>query len=52
MPNVKILEFPEAMSGHEMYEIEFPFVAFPVSGGDAIKCSVSTSTTFSAATIL
>jgi len=36
MGNVLLGEFPDALSGREPYEIEFPFIAAPITGLDAL----------------
>jgi len=37
MPNVQLSSYPDVVTGREPYEIEFPFIAAPETGLDALK---------------
>ena len=51
MANVLLGEFPDALTGREPYEIEFPFIAAPVSGLDALTV-VQNGGTYNTGTIV
>jgi len=51
MPNVQLTEFADALTGREPYEIEFPFIASPQSGLDAMSV-VHSGDSYNGATIV